>query len=308
MNKLDTDYASLSDIDSEIVRFYSEDARTRITGHTEPDEDGNSDPVTENYIVVVMSKPNEVSYDYVESRRGRRMGEDIVRRGLVDAIAWEDFAVNHDGYIQWLEDLERWQGEEPQGVGYDDSDIFAGEHRAWFDRKPQRPVIDVANRRAVYFEDVEQVDLSLSVISGEPTITYDDEAFVKYIKPTTSPKTKEEIAAINGKAAIVTRHEAIYSNLPTVKGDIDVGQGKDGIYGISNIMSAISAYNTGMMGPVLEVNWIMSDNSVVTLTVEELNQISVDFSLRKQQVFNAYGEWRTGDMQTPFQFVGVDHE
>lgn len=306
--KIDTNYASLSDIDSEVVRFYSEDVRTRIVGHTEPDEEGNSDPITESYVVVVLNKLNEVTYDYVESRRGRRLSDDIVRSALVDAIAWEDFAVNHDGYIQWLEDLERWQGEEPQGVGYDDSDIFAGEHRAWFDRKPQRPVIDVANRRAVYFEDVEQIDLTLSVISGEPTITYDDETFVKHIKPTTSTKPKEEIAAINGKAAIVTRHEAIYSNLPTAKGDIDVGQGKDGIYGISNIMSAISAYNTGMMGPVLEVNWIMSDNSVVTLTIEELNQISADFSLRKQQVFNAYGEWRASDMQTPFKFVGVDHE
>lgn len=308
MNKLDTDYASLSDIDSEIVRFYSEDARTRVIGRTEPDEDGNSDLVTESYIVVVLNKPNEVTYDYVESRRGRRLGDDIIRNALVDAITWEDFAVNHDGYIQWLEDLERWQGEEPQDFEYEDSVEYELAHRNWTEFEPQRPVIDFANRRAVYFEEVEQVDLTLSVISGDPTITYDDETFVKHIKPTTSPKPKEEIAAINGKAAIVARHEAIYSNLPTVKGDIDVGQGKDGIYGISNIMSAISAYNTGMMGPVLEVNWIMSDNSVVTLTIEELNQISADFSLRKQQVFNAYGEWRASDMQTPFQFVGVGNE
>ena len=48
MNKLDTDYASLSDIDSEIVRFYSEDARTRVIGRTEPDEDGNS-PLPGNF-------------------------------------------------------------------------------------------------------------------------------------------------------------------------------------------------------------------------------------------------------------------
>lgn len=308
MNKIVTDYKSLYEVPSAVAQFYTEETRERIVGHTEPDEHGSCDPITESYIVVFLNKPNEVTYDYVESRCGRRLSDDIIRSTLVDAITWEDFAVNHDGYIQWLEDLERWKGEEPQGADYDDSDVFAGEHRAWFDRKPQRPVIDMANRRAVYFEEVEQVDLTLSVISGEPTITYDEETFVKHIKPTTSPKPKEEIAEINGKAAIVTRHETIYSNLPTVKGDIDVGQGKDGIYGISNIMSAISAYNTGMMGPVLEVNWIMSDNSVVTLTIEELNQISADFSLRKQQVFNAYGEWRAGDMQTPFKFVGVDHE
>ena len=44
----------------------------------------------------------------------------------------------------------------------------------------------------------------------------------------------------------------------------------------------------------------MSDNSVATLTIEDLNQIIVDFNMRKQDIFTAYGQWRAGDKQEAF--------
>lgn len=48
------------------------------------------------------------------------------------------------------------------------------------------------------------------------------------------------------------------------------------------------------------VQWIMSDNSVVDITLADLGNILIQFNLRKQGIFNSYSLWRSGDKLTPF--------
>lgn len=106
----------------------------------------------------------------------------------------------------------------------------------------------------------------------------------------------------NGKRAeraIQTRFNAVYAPLETTHGLIDVGRGKDGILGMDSIKDAVAAHSSGLT-EVESVSWIMSDNSVVTLTIADLNQIIVNFNLRKQAIFTAYSEWRSGDKQKEF--------
>ena len=112
-------------------------------------------------------------------------------------------------------------------------------------------------------------------------------------------KTTEQLISENESAAIQTRFDAVYAPLDTVHGLIDVGRGKDGILGMENIKDAVAAHGSGLT-EVESVAWIMSDNSVATLTIADLNQIIVDFNMRKQTIFTAYGEWRAGDKQEAF--------
>lgn len=143
MQKIDTEYTSLNQIDPEIARFYSEDVRTRITGHTEVAEGEVSEPITEEYTVIVLNKPDEVMYEYAESRRGRRLPKEVIDQAITDAIAWEDFAVNHDGYLNWLEEYRTWEIEQPTELVDGEEVVIAA---------PERPVINMDDRRAVYHE------------------------------------------------------------------------------------------------------------------------------------------------------------
>lgn len=183
MIKIDTEYTSLSEIDPEITPFYSEDVRTRITGYTEPDEDGISEPIIEEYTVIVLNKPDEVTYEYVESRRGRRLPKEVIDQAITDAIAWEDFAVNHDGYLDWLNrpTPERARSEDGTYVS-DDPDTT--ENEAWVDGFTQedydaqeRPVINMANRRDVYHSLVQSHERDRWVPTEEIIIEVDDETY-----------------------------------------------------------------------------------------------------------------------------------
>ena len=143
MQKIDTEYESLNQIDPEIVRFYSVDDRTRLVGFEEMNADGYSEPIYEGYSVIVLNKPNEVHYDYAESRRGRRLPKEVIDQAITDAIAWEDFHTNHDEYLYWLEVYRTWEIEQPTELVDDEEVVIAA---------PERPVINMDDRRAVYHE------------------------------------------------------------------------------------------------------------------------------------------------------------
>ncbi len=112
-------------------------------------------------------------------------------------------------------------------------------------------------------------------------------------------KTQEQTIAENESAAINTRYEAVYEPLSTTHGLIDVGRSKDGILGFENIKDVIAAHGAGLTS-VESVDWIMADNSIATLTMEDLNQVVIDFNLRKQSIFEQYGAWRAGDKLEAF--------
>ncbi|CAH9012948.1 putative DUF4376 domain-containing protein [Vibrio phage 501E54-1] len=290
MNKIDTEYPSLSQVDSEIARFYEEETRTRVIGHTEPDEEGNSTPITEEYVVVVLNRPDEVSFKYVESRRSRRLGEGVTKAALVEAITWNDFAVNHDGYLEWVEDFKEWEKEHPTSVH-----TMEGVEEVVV---PVKPVIDIADQRTVY-EIVEQ-SYNSSLFNKEGyTVTYNDELFTKTLIPTLAPKSIEEVVEYYSQLAISTRYEAIYAPLLVGNHLIDIGKGKDGVLGIDNVKDALSGYDAGITD-ITSVDWIMKDNQLVSLDLKDLQKIVVDFNVRKQKIFTEYSEWRLTDQTTPY--------
>ncbi len=172
MNKIDTEYQALSDIDPEIVRFYSEDIRTRVVGYTEGEM---PEPITEEYTVIVLNQPDEVTYEYVQSRRDRRFSEEVVKSYIPSAILREDFKVNHIDYLAWLEELAIWQTEQPmtqEGVTEE------GEPNRVLTPEPVRPVIDMAIRRSVYelVEDVSS-NVEYTVLTDRYTEVTDDVLF-----------------------------------------------------------------------------------------------------------------------------------
>lgn len=143
MNQIDSTFKLLKDVPAEIREFYSEDTRTRVTGYTEGDD---PQPITEPYTVIVLNKPNTVTYQYVKERRARRFGEDVVKTALQAAIDWEYFSVNHDQYLEWQEAYATWEKDQPTIETTDDN----GDPVYTVVDAPIRPVVDIDERRSCY--------------------------------------------------------------------------------------------------------------------------------------------------------------
>ncbi|QZI93042.1 hypothetical protein SIPHO014v1_p0043 [Vibrio phage 82E32.3] len=294
MNKVDTNYESLDQIDPEIARFYAEDVRTRLVSRAgvgdEPATQVPEEYTVEEYTVIVLMVPSEVTYEYVQSRYDRRHNWEVIKAAIEDAIAWEGFSVNHEGYLAWKSEHSLWISEQPTEV-VDEAEVLLPE--------PVRPVIDMANRRAVYKSEGVVYDHAFHIKTGE-TETYNDETYTKLITPVLEPRPDADIAELHSELAIDTRYNSVYEPLPFGDKFIDVGRGKDGVLGIDNVKDALSAYDTGLNGVDTAV-WIMSDNSVQEMSIADLKQVIVDFNARKQIVFMQYSEWRTSDRLTKFE-------
>lgn len=289
MNKIDTVYTSLDQIDPAVARFYEEEIREVVIGHTEQNQEGLTTPITEQYTVVVLNKPDEVSFEYVESRRGRRLGEDVAKAALVQAIAWNDFAVNHDGHLAWLAAYDKWETEQPTEI-IDEVEVLLP--------APECPVVDIADQRVVYEKVTQPYDATYFNQIGS-TVVYNDKSFVAMTEPEITVKPDSEVFDYHSELAINTRYDAIYAPLAVGDGLIDIGRGKDGVLGIDNVKDTLAGYDAGMTG-INSVMWIMTDNSVTELTINDLRQVIIDFNTRKQITFMAYGQWRETDRLTPF--------
>lgn len=238
MNKIDTNYKSLSEIDPEVVRFYAEESRERTTGYTEPDDEGNTQAITESYTVIVLNKPDEVTYEYAESRRGRRFGEDVVKSAIAQAIEWEDFSVNHDGYIQWLADHAQWHDDHLEYLELlsrheDDPDWIAPEKP----EEPMRPVIDMAVRRAVYEVVFIGHPRDQWLPTGKVTEAYDDKLFT--FTTETVEASDEEFAKFEANP---TKEYTRYLKLKGVEFEgVMCSAVKDDQFGIGSLYQAIKA-------------------------------------------------------------------
>ncbi|QJT71168.1 hypothetical protein GR11A_00131 [Vibrio phage vB_VcorM_GR11A] len=146
----DTQYTSLDDIDENIRGFYQEETRTRPAGY-----DGDGNPVTEDYTVIVLNDPQEIDWDYMVERRKEGTPSDLMDAFLEAAINWEEFDVNHNGYLTWKDEHATWTTDQPQvqqvidGVPQFDDD---GNPIMVLAPEPVRPVVDLANRREFYTE------------------------------------------------------------------------------------------------------------------------------------------------------------
>ena len=258
----------LSALPVAIQGYYQEEVRS------EPllDENGEQVTVTETYEYEAYD--NDGNLITQEGLRVVPQYHDvtyIVEKPRYDLKSWDDVerAGNHNHKLYCIQkacESEQWE--------------FHDSYIEWLESEPEYTSWE--DEEGVQVDNQEAID---AWQASEPVNT------------STEPGPK--IAELNAAEAINTRFNAVYEPLDTVHGFIDVGRGKDGILGMDNIKDAVAAHGSGLT-EVESVAWIMSDNSVATLTIEDLNQIIVDFNMRKQDIFTAYGQWRAGDKQEAF--------
>lgn len=188
MQKIDTDYKALSEIDPKVVQFYAEDKRTRTTGYTEDEE---PKPIIEEYTVIILNKPDQVDYEYVESRKGRRHPVAVVMAALEAAITWEEFYFNHDLYLAWVADYAKWKEEQPtEEITNED-----GTTEAVVLPAPELRAIDLSDRRAHYTIKEVTKDTALYHILPGFDLTYDDDALITTKTYKAKKKTSAELKA-----------------------------------------------------------------------------------------------------------------
>ncbi|CAH9015605.1 putative DUF4376 domain-containing protein [Vibrio phage 137E35-1] len=205
MNKIDTDYKSLSEVPSAVAQFYEEETRERITGYTDEEE---PQPIKEPYTVVVLNKPETVLYSFVESRKGRRHPQAVVMAALESAIAWEEFYFNHDLFLAWVADYAKWEEEQPTKEITNEN----GETESVILPAPIKPVIDLASRREHYLIKEVKADDSIYHILPGFALAYDDDALIASKTYDVKKKTAEELKAETEK---VKRNDALNYLLST---------------------------------------------------------------------------------------------
>ncbi len=284
---IDTEYKSLNLIDEEIRDFYSYDTREKFVGYDEVTEK----PITEEYTVVVLNVPEEVSYQDVNTRRYERKDwETVVKQELLKAIEWENFRINHEAYLVWKEAFKLWEQEQPTD---EEGNVLSS---------PERPVIDITNRREVYEVVLKDYDYNYVTPTGEFVKSYDDENLICTKEHVTTPKEDSEIINYHSEIAFEERYNSIYSPIPYNGSVFQVGKGKDDIYGIDNFKGVLDMLTIMPERLEEEVNWICEDNSITSLNIEDIKAIVALFINRQQDVFEKYTEWRASDMLEPFNY------
>lgn len=302
MNMIDTEYESLNQIDPDIVQFYSEDVRTRVTGYAEPDEDGISEPITEEYTVIILNKPDEVTYDFVASRRARRLGEEVAKTALAQAIEWEEFDVNHNGYLNWIEEHQEWALVEPKLGDYPDQESFDRAHTLWVESEPVRPVVTLDARREVY-EKIVQPYNSNTHYSEESDIIYDDIAYVATEVPILLDLPEDTIAAYHDDLAKAHVEEVLNSDLEVFGVEFQVR-----LVDRDKINEAINLGARNNLPDDTYRYWILADNSVRKTTLGELKQVMDAYTVRMDDLYLQYGTWRAGDKLTPFTYSPTNQQ
>ncbi|EOW9224945.1 hypothetical protein ACN26P_003477 [Vibrio cholerae] len=263
--KIDTNYKSLAEVDENIRRYYEEENRERVTGYSEPNEEGVSTPIVEPYTVVVLNQPDEVTYDDVLLRKSERKSwEEVVKPELERAFAWEEFKVNHNQYLDWLDALASWEKEQPTEMVWDeDSGGFVEQVAA----APTRPTVDT-----------------------EKQAKFEEELIAS-------------IAGYHAEIAIHSRKAATLRDIEYQGHLFQMGGGKDGLLGIDNFNRRIAAIAADPSKEQEVIYWITKSNEAVPITYEDVRNIVNVFYDREQAIFAAYTQWRNGDKLSEFNPV-----
>lgn len=106
--------------------------------------------------------------------------------------------------------------------------------------------------------------------------------------------TTAERAQMNSEEAKKTRDEAIEAPIASAGFIFDIdAKARD------NIRNSIEFAKRNPLAPQ-EAQWILADNSILTVTVADLEAVMDAYSIRMQQIFDSYTLWRVGDKQQPF--------
>ena len=167
---------------------------------------------------------------------------------------------------------------------------FHDEYIKWYNNAPD----EVDERYSIVNEN----GVSLYPLGDDASIWASQEP----VDASTDPA--EEVSRHNRELATNSRYDATYQALPITLSSgistfVDTGAGKDGVLGIDNIKDAVMSHQAGH--DASEVYWIMADNSVELVTVNDLQNMIVEFNKRKQFVFQQYGVWRQSNHLSPFK-------
>lgn len=294
-----TDYKSLSEIDENIRQWYKEEVRERVVGHK--DEGGLTTPIYEPYTVIVLDKPDEVSYSDVLQRRAENKDwETVVKLELTRAIAWEEFVILHDGYLMWKSAHAEWEETQPTEVVYDPETNESSEVVV---PAPTAPTVDISVRRETYEVARIYLDTNYFINTGEVEVTYDDVTYIRTDRMLGDPRSEEYIAKMHKEQAIQLRFDTIHGLLEYNGHQYQMDKGKDGVYGIANFKDVITAVTVDPSKEADIVYWITADNDVVPLTYQDVKNIVGLFHTRQQETYLLYGQWTGGDMQQAFSLL-----
>ncbi|EPR4994874.1 DUF4376 domain-containing protein [Vibrio navarrensis] len=260
---IETQYQSLSQIDSKVVGYYSKEVRDKET-------------------VILLNQPDVVTYNDVALRVSERKPWEVVRSELLRAIEYEEFYYKHDLYLQWVNDYAQWQSSQS-----DEEDPTPA---------PIQPTIDLSRRRAFYQITEDKPDERYYVLTGGYDEAHDDEQLTTTRALHTTKRPAEEIAALNEAEAKQYRDTLIESDIEVhgVRWQVDVGRDEP------RIRRAIATALSEDMAEDTTVEWILADNSVRPTTRRDLEQVLAAKAMREQTIFDQYREWRAGDKQSPF--------
>ncbi len=283
-------YDRLEDVPVEIREFY-EEVPVFENVWNEEEEEFNK---VQTSILIQLIPIDIVKYEDVAQAISFRWVRGLVNDKLTAAIRYDYFYTNHDLYLLWVAEYEKWVAEQPTTTNIE------GEEEVL--PSPVRPVVTPISKWRELYEELHTPTTSDFVVpTGEFTYTYDDDNYIVYKAEVTVAMSEIEIAEVTLPAAISTRYDKVYSVLPLtlesgVITSMDMGKGRDGVLGIDNVKDAIMAHDAGME-LTDEVYWIMSDNSVEIVTLTDLSNVVIAFNVRKQQIFHSYATWRAGDIQ-----------
>ncbi|AUL97502.1 DUF4376 domain-containing protein [Vibrio vulnificus] len=259
---IETQYQSLSQIDSKVVGYYSKEIRDKET-------------------VIFLNQPDVVTYNDVALRVSERKPWEVVRSELLRAIEYEEFYYKHDLYLQWVNDYAQWQSSQS-----DEEDPTPA---------PIQPTIDLSRRRAFYQTTEDKPDERYYVLTGGYDEAHDDEQLTTMRTLHATKRPAEEIAALHEAEAKQYRDTLIESDIEVhgvwwqvAKKDRD------------NINEAVAYVTRNSLSMDLTRQWILADNSVRETTVAELAEVLDAYTERLDAVYRAYAEWRAGDKQDGF--------
>lgn len=284
-------YKKLSDVPADIRRFYKEVETTVILGYDEE----TLEPITEVEISIVLDTPPTVTYDMVSQRRYERKSDDVVRSELEAAMLWEDYDINYNQYLQYKEDYATWSAEQPTMPVTDEN----GNTTEEVVPPPSRPEIDLDIRREHYFDITSSPDLTWHRLV-DSIVEYDDSALTKETVHQLEPRPVSEIIDARTEQAVNTRLEAEYADIRHNGHYIQVGRGRDGTYGITKLKNVLTEVSINPEKASDTTQWITADNSVTTLSFEDVKAIISEFNTRQQSIYVQYATWRESGIYDEF--------
>ena len=192
-----------------------------------------------------------------------RHSAEQIRSLLTLAIECEE-AAHSELYKLWQSEFEKVQAEIAEIETLNAQDPASEKPLPLL---PIEPVIDLTKRRACYFVDVEDVDHELSESDTPETVVFDDEQFIKRIRPATKARTPEQIAA-----TLRDRFKKLRAaKVANIKVDVD-GMVFDG----DETSQQRMARSILVMNDKEQITWILSDNTPAPVTKAQL-----ELALRK---------------------------